>query len=119
MNAKHVIRAIVVVTRVHRFARRTARVALSLAILAAGVAIGLALSGPAFNWTMSHPASVTPSGLCAIPAVPGYQVASVLIPGDAGRLWLPGAGALHEYVCTDGTLVPVEDYGVRPAPVQR
>jgi len=114
MSTDGIRRAIVVLTHVHRWSRRTARVALFGAILAAGVAVGMLTSGPAFSWAMSHPAPVTPSGLCAVKAVPGHQDATVLVPGDAGNLWMPGAVTLHEYVCTDGTLVPVENYGIKP-----
>lgn len=114
MNREAIMRAIVVLSHVHRFARRTARWALLAGMLAAGVAIGLVLSGPAFSWAMNHPANVTPAGLCAVTAVPGHQDATVLVPGDAGWFWLPGATALHEEVCTGGTLVPVENYGIAP-----
>lgn len=55
--------------------------------------------------------SNTAPAQCAWPAVTGKQVAGTMASGDAGILWLPGASAYHEFVCTDGALVPVSHYG--------
>jgi hypothetical protein len=60
---------------------------------------------------ITSPRSVVPAGLCAVRAVPGRQLATVVVPGDAGNYWLPGARGYAEYVCTDGTLVHVAGYG--------
>ena len=79
--------------------------------LAAFVAGGLLAAGSVLAIGHMTASAAPEPASCSWPALAARQDAGSMASGDAAILWLPGARAYAEFVCTDGTLVPVEKYG--------